>query len=288
MAKDTDNRQWIDKGSTSNPRIVGVERSSSVIAELIGRCTHEFPDAIEFFVCAGIAGAATTPMQKALTASLKQELKNRSRVSIEITDDATIAYEAAFAGDHGVLFLVGTGSMVLVRTMDGTFVRSGGWGYLLGDEGSGYSIGRAGMRAVAASLDANKTTPLTTRAAADLDVSTRDSLIDTVYGLDYSLAKFAPAVLEESCKGDIQSKEIVEDEIRKLVDRLCALIELNALDVTGAVKTTGGLSRSRPYMLSLANVIQERFPEWKVTRSGREPVEGALWMATRMSTRTSN
>ncbi|MFV1981861.1 MAG: N-acetylglucosamine kinase, partial [Rhodothermia bacterium] len=143
LAVDADERRWTDKDGTSNPRIVGIERASKVISGLIERAIHEFPDSKGFHVCAGIAGAATASMQRALADSIKLELKEIAG-PIQLTDDVTIAYEAAFAGDPGVLFMVGTGSMVLVRTVSGVFVRSGGWGYLLGDEGSGYSIGRAG------------------------------------------------------------------------------------------------------------------------------------------------
>ena len=226
-------------------------------------------------------------MQRVLADSVRLELEESSGVSIQFTDDATIAYEAAFAGDPGVLFMAGTGSMVLVRAVDGTYVRSGGWGNVLGDEGSGYSIGRAGLRAVAASIDADNPTALTARAEVELGIVTRDALIEKVYGSDYSLASFARAVLEEAGRGDSEALKLVDREIRQLVNRLYALIELYGFDVTATftsgIKVTGGLSKSRPYMLNLSNVIQERFPAWKIARSGHEPVEGALWMATQMS-----
>lgn len=282
LAEDRDGRHWTDDDGTSNPRIVGTKRAAKVITGLVGRAAAQFPGAEEFKVCAGIAGAAGRKMQQRLSDALKRDSRDQNGFSIEITDDAAIAYEAAFAGAPGVLFVVGTGSNVLVRTTDGTFVRSGGWGYLLGDEGSGYSIGRAGMRAVAASIDTNTETALTRRAAADLGVLTRETLIERVYGADYSPASFAPAVLEEAQNGDQESLDIVADETMMLSNRLFALVELKDLAVAGIVKTTGGLSRSRPYMLSLTRSIQSRLPTWEVVRSGREPVEGALWMAKQM------
>ncbi len=284
---DARGHRWTDENGASNPRIVGITRASKVISSLVGRAMHEYPDSKEFLVCAGIAGAAAASMQRTLADSIKLDLRESAGVSIQITDDVTIAYEAAFAGDSGILLVVGTGSIVLVKTVAGMFIRSGGWGYLLGDEGSGYSIGRAGMRAVAASIDSGETTPLTTQAAVGLEVLNREALIAKVYGSDYSPAAFARAVLEEAGRGDIQSLEIIDRATRELVNRLFALIDLNDLDVTGAVKITGGLSRSRPYLLSLESVIRERFSTLKIARSGREPVEGALWMANRMARRTT-
>ena len=46
----------------------------------------------------------------------------------------------------GVALIAGTGSVAFGRAADGRTIRCGGWGYLLGDEGSGYAIGRAALR----------------------------------------------------------------------------------------------------------------------------------------------
>ena len=282
LASDDSGRTWTAEGGGANPRIVGIERSSAVLSVLIDEAIEQYPEAPGFRVCAGVAGAATASMQRALADAIKLDLKQSAGISLELTDDAAIAYEAAFEGAPGVLFVVGTGSMILVRTVDGAFFRSGGWGYLIGDEGSGYSLGRAGLRAVAASIDADEPTALTTRAAAELKVSTREGLLERVYGSDYSLASFAPAVLEEAARGDDQAISIIEREVRKLVDRFHALSDRLGLDVPGAVKVAGGLSKSRPYMLALSAIVRERFPGWEVTQSGHEPVEGAFWLAKRM------
>jgi len=283
LASDASDQIWSDEGAAANPRIVGIERSSTVLSGLIDRAIDQYPDAREFRICAGIAGAATSSLHNALTDSVKLDLRSPAGISLKITDDATIAYEAAFEGAPGVLLVVGTGSMILVRTLDGSFFRSGGWGYLLGDEGSGYSLGRAGLRAVAASIDANEPTALTTRAASELEVTTREALLDKVYDSSYSLASFAPAVLDEAGKGDATSATIVDREIRKLVDRLHMLTEGLERNLPGIIKVAGGLSKSRPYMLTLSDVVTERFAGWEVTRSGRESVEGALWLAKQMS-----
>ena len=279
LAEDDTGRRWTAEGDAANPRIVGIERASDVIASLIRSAAGEFGNPSSVYVCGGIAGTAAGSMQRAMTDSVKLDLDHDDRVDISLTDDATIAYEAAFHGSPGILFVLGTGSTVLVRTRQGSFIRWGGWGYLLGDEGSGYSIGRAGLRAVAASIDANEPTVLTTRAASDLAVSTREQLLEKVYGSDYSLAAFAPAILEEAGKGDAQAANIVDSEIRKLIDRVKMLVSRPELDIPGTVKVTGGLSASRPYMMTLAEIMAEHFPEWKITKSGSDPVEGALWMA---------
>jgi N-acetylglucosamine kinase-like BadF-type ATPase len=59
--------------------------------------------------------------------------------------DVELAHRAAFAGGPGVLVIGGTGSIAIARDRRGRARRAGGWGQLLGDEGSGFWIGRAAL-----------------------------------------------------------------------------------------------------------------------------------------------
>jgi N-acetylglucosamine kinase-like BadF-type ATPase len=72
---------------------------------------------------------------------------------VEVTTDAAIALEGALAGQQGVAVLAGTGSIALARRGDGVEVRGGGFGYLVGDEGSGFWLGREAVAASLRSLD---------------------------------------------------------------------------------------------------------------------------------------
>jgi N-acetylglucosamine kinase-like BadF-type ATPase len=60
--------------------------------------------------------------------------------------DVELAHRAAFAGGPGILVLAGTGSIALARDRRGRGQRAGGWGPLLGDDGSGFWIGRSALR----------------------------------------------------------------------------------------------------------------------------------------------
>ena len=84
---------------------------------------------------------------------------------IVIVNDALIALETGAPGQPGVVIISGTGSIAYGRNAAGEAARSGGWGYVLGDEGSGYWIGRAALRAVLRAAD------LAGRAPADADAA---------------------------------------------------------------------------------------------------------------------
>ena len=70
------------------------------------------------------------------------------KARVVVVNDALVALEAAIPGGPGVVIISGTGSIAYGRNAAGEAARAGGWGYVLGDEGSGYWIGRAALRAV--------------------------------------------------------------------------------------------------------------------------------------------
>ncbi|MCX5794160.1 MAG: hypothetical protein NTY77_01520 [Elusimicrobia bacterium] len=65
---------------------------------------------------------------------------------VEAVSDVELAHAAAFGGEPGLLVVAGTGSIAIARDWRGRWRRSGGWGQLLGDEGSGFWIGRSALR----------------------------------------------------------------------------------------------------------------------------------------------
>jgi N-acetylglucosamine kinase-like BadF-type ATPase len=70
-----------------------------------------------------------------------------------VLNDVDAANIGAFAGGSGILILAGTGSMAWARDEAGASHRTGGWGEIVGDEGSGYWIGRQVLGAVSKSID---------------------------------------------------------------------------------------------------------------------------------------
>jgi N-acetylglucosamine kinase-like BadF-type ATPase len=95
----------------------------------------------------GLAGLRSPEHARQITA----ELERRTGARVAVGDDTDAALAGAFAGRPGIVVIAGTGSGAAGRDAAGNAVRVGGHGYLLGDEGGGYWIGR---QAVAAALRA--------------------------------------------------------------------------------------------------------------------------------------
>src|SRR4051812_11326281 len=96
-------------------------------------------------MCCAVAGVGREPERAALEAALRSIAPARD---VFVTTDAEAALYDAFGDQQGILLIAGTGSIAWGRGADGRLARCGGWGHILGDEGSGYAIGRAGLRAV--------------------------------------------------------------------------------------------------------------------------------------------
>src|SRR5206468_5667535 len=104
------------------------------------------PDAI----CLGIAGVDRQHEADTITAIMRR-IGLRSRVLV--VNDALIALVAGARDDPGIVIISGTGSIVYGRNLRGEAARAGGWGHMIGDEGSGYWIGREALAAVMRAAD---------------------------------------------------------------------------------------------------------------------------------------
>lgn len=101
----------------------------------------------------GLFAMAGAGSQAHAEAFFQQVVDSRRITQPILTHDARPLVGGGTGGDCGIALIAGTGSFAYCRTADGTEDRCGGWGYLYGDEGSGYALGIAGLRAAVMSHD---------------------------------------------------------------------------------------------------------------------------------------
>jgi len=145
-----------------------------VIAEAIGS-RRIVPAAI----CLGIAGVDREDEMRTVRAVMGR-IGHESRVLI--VNDALIALTAGARDAPAVVIVSGTGSIVYGRNANGEAARAGGWGHMIGDEGSGYWIGREALSAVMRAYDGRgPATRLTDAILAHLTVNDESRLPRIVY-----------------------------------------------------------------------------------------------------------
>lgn len=194
---------------------------------------------VEAVACISLGAAGIGPGGEGKEAieDLAREILPAEKVTA--TGDMVIAFHGAIMEDCGVVANAGTGSVVYGRSAAGAYRQVGGWGHVLGDEGSAYDIAIRGLRTAARFLDGRgESTALVDLIPPALDVSDMMQVAFKVYGLNMpreEIAGLAKIVAEAAADGDEVSQEILRAAAEEL-----------ALAVTTAIRELGMQDRRIP------------------------------------------
>jgi N-acetylglucosamine kinase-like BadF-type ATPase len=234
-------------------------------------------------ICLGIAG-----VDRADDARVMQALMRRigHKAKVLVVNDALIALEAgAPGGQPGVVIISGTGSIAYGRNDRNQSARAGGWGYMLGDEGSGYWIGRAALRAVLREADRRGPATLLTGLLLNYyGVARAQDLIAQVY--HGGLKPAAIASLAQCVQGAFSDGDAVAIGIlRSAADQLesSALSVARRLELVGSdfpFVLSGGIYRAVPWLEEeLTRRLQLASPRSRTMLLNEEPARGAVRLA---------
>ena len=270
------------QGDGANPERSGHAEAVGTLAELVGEAVRRHPATQLRSVCAGVAGAGSGERRQALAGRLRRALGEVApRARVRLVHDARIALEAAFGNASGTIIIAGTGSAVFARTEAGTLERAGGWGYILGDEGSGYALGRAGLRAVARALDGGPATRLQALLSNTYGANSRAALVGNVYEAELPLQEAAQAVLEAAAEGDAVAARILDEQTDALARQVAWLAEREAT-IAPQVVLFGGLTKNAHYVETLGRAVRGALSaNCSVQPASCPPVAGALRLALR-------
>jgi len=233
-------------------------------------------------ICLGIAGV-DRPDDSAVVRAIMKRIGYKARVLV--VNDALVALEAGAPRQPGVVVISGTGSICYGRNAAGEAARSGGWGYVLGDEGSGYWIGRAALRAVLRQADKRgPSTALTPMLLEHFGVEQPQGLIHEVYHTNLkpaAIGALARSVQSAFAVGDDAAIGILRAAANELESG--ALSVARRLGMVGQPFTfilAGGIFRAVPW---LQEELQRRLPVAAPRSDVRlldvEPAEGAVALA---------
>ncbi len=182
-------------------------------------------DAVQRWVL-GLAGAGRPADKKAVREAV-EELGFKDRVTVE--SDGYIALMGAFVGESGIILISGTGSICYGLNSTGAMERSGGWGYLLGDEGSGYFIANQAIIAALKDLDGRgEKTALRQKFESLFNIATIDLLVPKIYRGELQkedVAGLAPMVFQAAEENDAVAKAIIERAGRELGKMAVAVVK---------------------------------------------------------------
>ena len=227
-------------------------------------------------LCVGAAGISN-PRVKAV---MQEELdKAGFRGKLLMVGDQEIALRGAM-DTPGIALIAGTGSIAFGRNAAGETARSGGYGHLIDDGGSGYALGRDALSAVVRALDGRGKETALTKAVFDLlGISSLPEIVTFVYGKDTDKSKIARlslSVVECAGAGDQAAIEILRRGAAELAELVAAV--QRKLDLSGCpVALLGGvLNFPNCYRETVSLALED-------LGSPMEPHHDALWGAAQMA-----
>ena len=274
-----------ESAGASNVSTVGVERAAEITFELLQKCCQKVscgPDDL-YAVGVGLAGAGLNADRVDLHRYLIELGRQRGfPLSIIVVEtDWRIALEAAFPASAGIVLIAGTGSIACAKGEEGKLFRVGGWGWAIGDEGSGHALGRDALNAALRAFDGRgDRTLLLDYAFGHFAASSVDELISRVYREGMEIALFAPKLFEAEGRRDQVSHSILFRGAHELTELVRALTLLMRPKRRLPLALLGGLLDNQNVY---ANMVKEKIlstlPQIIIQKPKFPPAFGAAIMA---------
>lgn len=282
---DASNTTVLGRGAAGpgNPRAAGFDVALANIGAAIEAAFADakLPHSTAAAACFCLAGAGREVEQQRIENWATQQAIARA---VRVTGDAEPILAAASPDHVGIALICGTGSLAWGRNAAGEIARSGGWGYLLGDEGSGYAIALAGLRAAVRAADGRgQGTVLLDSLQRQLGAAAPSDLVQCVYGPEMNREKLSALakIVFDAAASDVAAQMIVTaaaNDLAEMVTVLC--VQLALLDQAYPLALAGSVIANQPLLRnSLSKRLADRLCRPRTTVIIEEPVRGALVLA---------
>jgi len=222
------------RAEAANLNRVGLEAAvKNVVKAVAEACLRAEVAASETTAaCVGLAGVQPPQAHRRMLTALKSSLPI---TELTLETDARVALAGATDLQPGVVIIAGTGSISFGINARGKYVRAGGWGPTMGDEGSGHYIGKRALEAVMSAYDHRKPlTRLTDPVCRYLGVSSPPELPPVIYDSPgeerRDIAQLSKIVVEAGRSGDVVALEILNDAAAQLAR--AAITVINQLEMS--------------------------------------------------------
>jgi N-acetylglucosamine kinase-like BadF-type ATPase len=274
-------------GGPSNQDAVGAKAAVGALLETADEAIARAGIAVEDLAAAVLAVAGTD------TEAMAAHVRAARTEAWIVVNDVVGAWASATGAGPGIATISGTGSNVFGVGADARAWRAGGWGHLLGDEGSGYWFGLQSIKAALRDREASgPETALSDAAPAFFGAPSVEALASLVYSKPLTkgeIAAFARETARLAEQGDSVAKEIFEHGARELGEQIAAVVRMTGLAEPSAgvpadfpVGLIGSAFKSGPVFVEpLTRAIHECAPLAHVLIVQMAPVGGSLLLAAR-------
>jgi N-acetylglucosamine kinase len=233
-------------------------------------------------ICLGIAGV-DRPEDAAAVRGIMHRIG--FKIPVLVANDALVALTAGAGDDPGLVLVAGTGSIAYGRDRAGRVARAGGWGYLLGDEGGGFWIGRAALSSVVRQFDGRgPATRLTDLVLARMELASPSDLIHEIYYRDLhrqAIAGLTAIVQRAAGEGDAVAAQILSRAAGELTAAASSVVtRLGMRGESIPILLSGGVFSGIPWLTQDVTMrLKEVVPRATVRMLDVEPAAGAVRLA---------
>ena len=269
----------VGKSGPSNPITVGVERALANIIEAVNIAAEHC--GVSHFKASrlGVAGTDRSKLRYKILSGLPS-----SYGDVAVVSDAAAALAGATGCGPGVVVIAGTGSIAYGQNPQGVIARAGGWGWKLGDEGSGYIIGRNAILSALRAHDGRAPdTMLRNMIQSHLKLEALEDIVDWMYAPGREprdIANLVPLVREAEAAGDEAAKLVMAEAGAELGHVTNAVIRRLELSGEFPVAVNGGVFKQPSvYITAFEKVIRREAPYCAIIIPRMPPVLGAALLA---------
>jgi N-acetylglucosamine kinase-like BadF-type ATPase len=276
-------------GGPSNFLTIGSEKAASNIISIIKSGLTRLGSSFEIIsiILAGVSGAGRKFHADMLRESLLKKLPE-SLTKVFVESDARIALEGALGGEPGAVVIAGTGSVIFGKDQLGRIYRAGGFGRIIGDEGSAYSIGVKTLSLISNMIDGRQNTGKILDNFKDIfNIKNEDDLINLVHNPGFDVASIAMFTIKSAEEGIDNAKIILDeesDELIKLINVIKDKIKISHLRLV----FIGSLIENENYYTRLLRQKTKKIKEIELGEKKYSPEMGAVIMARRILASNKN
>ncbi len=253
----------------------------SIAAALQEALAGRVPDAV-VLSCSGGERVADRDKGLAILAGLVGP-----QVTVDVTHDALAALYAGNLSGCGVVLISGTGSIAYGRNDQGIEDRCGGWGHLVGDEGSAFWLGAEGLRAASYDHDGRGSpTRITRHLFEDLGAADFNGVLPLLYGKPHpppAIQAATRAVARAYADGDAIAVNIVQRGARHLAEMAATVARALLLEGGPVYLAGGAFENVRPLERTVRLELLSVLPRAAVEPVSEEPAMGAARLAAKLA-----
>jgi N-acetylglucosamine kinase-like BadF-type ATPase len=246
---------------------------SNIVRVINTLLNNNLPKKVDMILL-GIAGIESSDKKDTITQCLNKKFK----IPVNVISDAKLALLNGLQGQDGALIISGTGSIIYGK-QNGHYLRVGGLGYILGDEGSAYNIGCTALKEVLTYIDSGNTSSLEEPLFAFLKVKNKKEAIAKFYSNGRTEnANMAMVVANQADNHNLEALGILDTCAETLANQAVTLLNRFDKPTPKKIALSGSvLTKNKRFNKLLRNYISNKVNDVEFIDVTINNAHGALY-----------